>query len=1124
MRLLKPVLAVGILAFVQCASVPPRTVEGAPAVAGPVSGMADNDESAAIAYNPDKDEYLVVWTNMHTGGPDAVDPDIYGSLVSADSASRGAFRIANTLSREELPSVAYNAATQEYLVVWQQLSGSTLGIYGQRLTEYGNWSGGVITIATADYQQEKPAVACHDSSGHCLVVWQADLGGDWNIFTLLLAGDGSVVTAESPIISDSLVEVQSPDVAYSPSMDEYTVVWEHHVSETNWDIHGQRTDDDGGYIGDWIPIATAPSDKTEDPAVAVDPSTGQFLVVWKRSPADGNASIAGQLISPFGELPGTGELLISGGLTLSVGLDNEQGHPDVAFDPWTRSYLAVWDYDYGRGDIDVNSRRVSDDGRMLWPRSDISRLGTGEQIAAVAAGVETHLVAWQDGRDRETTLGEEIYADVMYYPGDPPFSAVDTRGAQSGLQIVNLDPGDLAYTHVDFTPHSNFSSVPSNSLIENIGSESSVNFWLPGLPELTDTLYGAAIRSEGPIAAIVRTDWFDRDAAGVYNDVMGANDVVLPLAMYDYGQRTSMISIQNLNEHAGLIEFFAYPVDEEFPVASGKLSLSGIAAHSFELGSHRPFDSIPNEFLGSIRFRSEEINFAVQSFVTQYSDGIGQKAVSAFEGVPTRIGDSFDPAAPTEPGAVPAEDSTLFAPLFRRDFYGTTVLSVANVLDRPIDVNVVYRGGHGDCDGMTYEELVNIPSLSSHIFDPAHADIPNNCAGSAEIQAEGHVAAVVLDDTYSDPADSFREQGFAIQSAAYDAISRRASSPSVALPLVRNAHTPMEFSTGIQIVNLGDASTHVDIDVTLSDGKMLHFCAPKCENELGPGESYTLWPPSKDEWPEGTLGSAQVQSRDDQPLAVIVNDYSELTDSATYNGVAFTDDRKLNLDRPLGMPFLANDTPLPKREVTPSTPDPSTPTPDPSTPTPDDKPCLDERELGDNHLWSRNILGYRKVAKDRYVSIAGFVQPKPLCRNKSVKGFLTKDAPTLGEVQKHDVDIFLIEVKESGRILVELDAPVDQTYFLVLYDKMTSRPPVWDKPLHKGLIPLPLGCSAKKGRTQKIQGASVEPGIYYTNVTRNVLNSDGSADESYTIRWDLVSSTDLINHPCGQNTPEPPLR
>ncbi|MBN2147890.1 MAG: hypothetical protein JW726_10900 [Anaerolineales bacterium] len=79
----------------------------------------------------------------------------------------------------------------------------------------------------------------------------------------------------------------SPAVAYSPSADQYLVVWVYEYSETDYDIYGRFIDQATGVLVGNV-FAIAETENMEDaPDVAYDSQNDRFLVVWTEYMCEG---------------------------------------------------------------------------------------------------------------------------------------------------------------------------------------------------------------------------------------------------------------------------------------------------------------------------------------------------------------------------------------------------------------------------------------------------------------------------------------------------------------------------------------------------------------------------------------------------------------------------------------------------------------------------------------------------------------------------------------------------------------------------------------------------------------------------------------------------------------------
>lgn len=156
-----------------------------------------------VAYNPDRDEYLIVWSDCRNnpGAPyDCVYgkqdySDIYARRLAGNGTPLGSdIAIATGRLGQRLPSVAYLPTNRTYLIAWQQHKKDFMqeadpdrsfylygyDVFGQRLSETGALLGGAIRLSEQfgnpanpdpDDHQWHPEVEPHPSDGSFLVAW-----------------------------------------------------------------------------------------------------------------------------------------------------------------------------------------------------------------------------------------------------------------------------------------------------------------------------------------------------------------------------------------------------------------------------------------------------------------------------------------------------------------------------------------------------------------------------------------------------------------------------------------------------------------------------------------------------------------------------------------------------------------------------------------------------------------------------------------------------------------------------------------------------------------------------------------------------------------------------------------
>lgn len=235
-----------------------------------------------LAYNPAYNEYLVVWEEEYS----ATDHDIRAWRVSANGERVGGeIVVADTGVIESHPAVAYNPSRGEFLVVWEHLSGSEevahFDIYAQRLHPEGLHIGNPIVIANSELQEQHPAVA--DDGSDYLVVWQGwqPYAEDYGIYAQRVTGLGALAGSLIPVSTWEGDQV-APRLAYNPTHAQYLVVWQdhHYTPAYGSEIYGQRVSASGDLVDGQFPIASGGDKNRFSPDVAYSAASRSYLVAW----------------------------------------------------------------------------------------------------------------------------------------------------------------------------------------------------------------------------------------------------------------------------------------------------------------------------------------------------------------------------------------------------------------------------------------------------------------------------------------------------------------------------------------------------------------------------------------------------------------------------------------------------------------------------------------------------------------------------------------------------------------------------------------------------------------------------------------------------------------------------
>jgi hypothetical protein len=129
-------------------------------VTPPVAGVGNRDPS--IAYNPDNNEFLIVYSGWNTSFAFVV-----ARRVAPTGELLGAQIQLSVASGTYITEVAYNSVTKQYLAIWYQF-----GTYGKLLDAAGNVVSNLLLLATRFTAYDGLGLAYNDTSGTFMMVSQ----------------------------------------------------------------------------------------------------------------------------------------------------------------------------------------------------------------------------------------------------------------------------------------------------------------------------------------------------------------------------------------------------------------------------------------------------------------------------------------------------------------------------------------------------------------------------------------------------------------------------------------------------------------------------------------------------------------------------------------------------------------------------------------------------------------------------------------------------------------------------------------------------------------------------------------------------------------------------------------
>lgn len=259
-----------------------------------VASLPNSSRNPAVAYDPTRDRYLVVWST-ESSTFDYL--DLYGRFIPrvAPDPSLTEFLIDSRQSYDEYPDVEFALAQDEFMVVWAKTYLFNPEVFGRRIAADGSgFPDTTFSLMIPNFGEAGSDLAYNLNRNEYLLTFSAgDLTDPWDVFAVRITADGTALGGGLFPVADWADGEGSTAVASCHGLDGYLVVWQN--SQT--DIYARFVTGDGVVDGPPIHIEDKPfNDLWADVACSHDGS--HYLVTWQSEYPSGLSGVWARAVMP----------------------------------------------------------------------------------------------------------------------------------------------------------------------------------------------------------------------------------------------------------------------------------------------------------------------------------------------------------------------------------------------------------------------------------------------------------------------------------------------------------------------------------------------------------------------------------------------------------------------------------------------------------------------------------------------------------------------------------------------------------------------------------------------------------------------------------------------------------
>lgn len=312
-----------------------------------------------------------------------VSTDIYGEIIDANGRPiKRDIPVFRGKGYQAWPSVCYNEKKGIYFVVWQENSKDGRSSIAGRFISRDGNPVGPRILIVKSTYYLGSPLILCFRGEGFLLLYYDGGKDEKGLKGLRLNRDG-FPWGKPFLISSHAAKGIKIRASCNEEKGEFLIVWEDWRNGRDPDIYGMIIDIKGNPLSFDIPIATS-SDKDNAPVVAFDPYSKRYLIVWER-----NSDIFGRFINMRGETEGE-EFPICA----VAGL---QGSPYVIFDSGKRRFLVIWE-DTRSGTFNIQGAWVDGNGKINEERGPFVKSPWMQVSPSAIFNRKSHscLILWEE--------------------------------------------------------------------------------------------------------------------------------------------------------------------------------------------------------------------------------------------------------------------------------------------------------------------------------------------------------------------------------------------------------------------------------------------------------------------------------------------------------------------------------------------------------------------------------------------------------------------------------------------------------------------------------------------------------------------------------------------------------